>query len=56
MTAPDESRDKDGCKIEPEAIHVHFRHPVTEAVHNHASYDRMVRIQRVSCAGEIRVT
>jgi hypothetical protein len=34
---------------------VHFLHPVTEAVHNHAPYNRMIRIQRVSCASEVRV-
>ena len=46
---------QDGCKIEAEPIHMHLVHPVTEAVHNHAPYNRMVRIQRVSCAGEVRV-
>ena len=46
---------QDGCKIEPEAIHMHFLHPVTEAVHNHAPYYGMVGVERVSCTGEVRI-
>ena len=47
---------KNGRKIEAEAVHVHLFHPVTQAVHDHAPYNRMVRIERVSCPGEVRVT
>ena len=56
MTAAGRVAGKNGCKIEAETIHVHFSHPVTQAVHNHAPYDWMIGIERVSCAGEIRVT
>src|SRR5690349_11023960 len=35
---------------------MHLAHPVTEAVYDHAPYNRVVCVKRISGTGEVRVT
>ena len=42
-------------QIEAEAIHVHFQHPVAQAVHDQLQHARMLHVQRVAGAGVVHV-
>jgi hypothetical protein len=37
---------QDRRKIEAEAVHMHFSHPVTQAVQNQPAYDRLIGVER----------
>src|ERR1019366_5629962 len=42
-------------EIEAEAIDVHFGDPVAQTVHDELEYARMLHVERVATAGEVRV-
>ena len=42
-------------EIEAEAVHVHFEHPVAQAVHDQLQHARMDHVQGVAAAGEVHV-
>jgi len=47
---------QDGSEIEAKTVNVHFLDPVAQAVHDHAAYNGIIRIEHVSRAAEIGVT
>jgi hypothetical protein len=46
---------QDRREVEPEPIDVHRLHPVSEAIHDHATDDRMIGVERVSRAAVVGV-
>ena len=47
---------QDRREIESESVHMHLRHPVTQAVLDQAAHDRLVGIERVATAGVVGVS
>ena len=47
---------QDRRQVEPEPVDMHLGHPVAQAVLDHAADDRLVGVERVAAAGEVRVS
>ena len=52
---PDAVAREDRREVEAEAVHVHLLDPVAEAVHDHASDDRVIGVERVAAAAVVGV-
>ena len=46
---------KDRSQIEPESIHLHLFHPITQAIGDHLNHSGVTEVDGVSCAGVIDV-
>ena len=47
---------QDRREIEAEAVDVHLRHPIAQAILDQPAHDRLVGVQRVAAAGVVGVT
>ena len=45
-----------GCrKVKPKSVHVHFRYPVAQGIHDQLKHLGMPHVQRIARAGVIHV-
>src|SRR5579862_2377587 len=47
---------ENGSKIEAETIHVHFFHPIANAIHNHSPHNRMIGVECVTRAAVVGIS